>query len=109
MSRRSLSVALAVAFLGGCASLPQDGLPQDGAVRGRRPITCADRSYSATLDDGRAARGIAEASLAATLKDTRGDMLRAGLTRLRTELKPTRCEALGQEIHCQATGSVCGH
>ena len=103
-----MSVALAAGLMGGCTSFPQDGLPQDGAVRGQRPITCADRGYSATLGDGSAARGIAEASLAATLKDARGDMLRAGFKRLRTEFQPTRCEVLGREIHCRATGSVCG-
>ena len=104
MSRCLLSVALATAVLGGCASFPHDT-----AGRGPRSPTCADRSYSATLGDGRAARGIAEASLSNVLVDARGDMLRAGFTRLRTEHRPTRCEALGGEIHCQATGSVCGH
>lgn len=106
---RSVSLAaMAAVFLCGCATFDPHGPP--GAKIAQGP-TCAEASYHATLADGAAARGIAEAALLNQIKDLRGDMLTAGLRRLRTEHQATRCEAIGAfggAIYCQATASVCG-
>ena len=104
---KALAVALAAGLLSGCATLQEQAAgnqsPNDG-------LTCADRSYDATLADGGTARQIAETALLAQLADARGDMISAGFHRLRYERTHTQCMplGLGGETHCRAAGTVCG-
>ena len=84
---------------------------QAGGVSPGDGLTCADLDAHAIDSDPRAARALAETTLAARLKDTRGDMLTAGIRKLRYEVHPPQCEVIGGPfggIHCKAVGSVCG-
>ena len=111
MPRLLLACAGAALLMSGCATLPDHarypgarGGPSDGP-------TCADRSADATLRSSLAASRLAEDALLVQLRDARGDMVTAGLRHLRVERKPTQCtpiDVLGHEVHCKASGSVCG-
>ena len=104
---KAVAVALAAGLISGCATLQEQGADNQGPSDG---LTCAGRSYDATLADSGTARQIAETALLSQLADARGDMITAGFHRLRYERTPTQCMplGLGGETHCRAAGTVCG-